>query len=159
MFRKMRRFKQEITREECISVLKTQKRAVLSVIGDNGYPYGVPINFYYNESDGNIYFHCAMEGHKLDAIRNCDKVCLTVYTGGERRGDWSYHVISVVVFGKAFEVTDTEFIKTTVKKFAMKYYPPDAEAEVDGDILKNMPRMKFIGIKIQHITGKKVHEK
>ena len=63
--------------EECRQILKTEKRGVLSVIGDNGYPYGIPINFYYDENDGKIYFHCAKEGHKIDAIKNCDKACFT----------------------------------------------------------------------------------
>lgn len=75
MFRKMRRFKQEISKEECIEILKTEKRGVLSVIGDNDYPYAVPINFYYNDEDGKIYLHGAKEGHKIDSIKSCNKVC------------------------------------------------------------------------------------
>ncbi|MBQ7573171.1 MAG: pyridoxamine 5'-phosphate oxidase family protein [Clostridia bacterium] len=159
MFRKMRRFKQEISKDECIEILKSQKRAVLSVIGDDGYPYSVPINFYYNPDDGKIYFHSAMSGHKIDAIKACDKVCFTTYTDGVQKEDWSYHVKSVIVFGRAFEVEDQEFVKETAKKFAMKYYPKNEEKEVDEDIAKNMPRMKFIGIEIEHMTGKRVHEK
>lgn len=159
MFRKMRRFKQEIPHKECIEILKSQKRAVLSVIGDDGYPYGVPINFYYNPDDGKIYFHSAMSGHKVDAIKACSKVCFTTYTDGVQTDDWSYHVKSVIAFGRAFEVEDQDFVKETVKKFAMKYYPSDEEKEVDEDIAKNMPRMKFIGIEIEHMTGKCVHEK
>ena len=44
MFRKMRRFKQEISQEECIRVLKEQPRGVLSIMGEDGYPYGVPLD-------------------------------------------------------------------------------------------------------------------
>ena len=57
MFREMRRFKQQITTEECKKVLKEEKRAAFSVIGDDGYPYTIPINFYYDEADNIIYFH------------------------------------------------------------------------------------------------------
>lgn len=67
MFREMRRFKQQTTTEECKKVLKEEKRAAFSVIGDDGYPYTIPINFYYDETDNNIYFHGAKEGHKVDA--------------------------------------------------------------------------------------------
>ena len=74
MFRKMRRFKQQITDEQCIKVLKNAKRGVLSLIGEDGYPYGLPINQWYCEEDGKIYFHGAKEGHKIDAIKACDKV-------------------------------------------------------------------------------------
>ena len=66
MFRKMRRFKQQLSEEECLEILKTAKRGVLAVLGDEGYPYAVPLDFVYE--DGKIYFHCAKEGHKLDAI-------------------------------------------------------------------------------------------
>ena len=74
MFRKMRRFKQQITEEQCIEVLKNAKRGVLSLIGEDGYPYGLPINPWYCEEDGKIYFHGAKEGHKIDAIKACDKL-------------------------------------------------------------------------------------
>ena len=69
MFRKMRRFKQQISNDECIEVLKNTKRGVLSLIGDDGYPYGIPIDHWYCEADGKIYFHGAKEGHKIDATR------------------------------------------------------------------------------------------
>ena len=78
MFRPMRRIKQQIPEEECIKILKEEPRGVLSVLGDDGYPYGVPIDHYYDEKTGRIYFHCAKEGHKLDAIRRCDKVVQTL---------------------------------------------------------------------------------
>ena len=52
MFRPMRRKKQEIPKEECIRILTEEKRGVLSVIGDDGYPYGVPMNYYYDKEDG-----------------------------------------------------------------------------------------------------------
>lgn len=69
MFRKMRRFKQQISNEECVEILKNEKRGVLSVIGDNGYPYGIPLNHYYDEKTNSIFFHGAKEGHKIDAIK------------------------------------------------------------------------------------------
>lgn len=77
MFRKMRRFTQQVSQDECIKILKDEKRAALSVIGENGYPYTVPINFYYDEAENKIYFHGAKQGHKIEAIQKCNKVCLT----------------------------------------------------------------------------------
>ena len=78
MFRKMRRFKQQISDEQSKELLKKTKRGILSLAGDEGYPYGIPINFYYDEEDHAIYFHSAKEGHKIDAIARNDKVCFTV---------------------------------------------------------------------------------
>ena len=68
MFREMRRFKQQLSEEECRHILKTEKRGVLAVNGDGGYPYTIPINYIYEEESGKIYFHGAKEGHKIDAL-------------------------------------------------------------------------------------------
>ncbi len=57
MFREMLRKKQQLTDAECIEILKVQLRGVLSVLGDDDYPYGMPINHYYCEADGKLYFH------------------------------------------------------------------------------------------------------
>ena len=76
MFREMRRKKQELSKEECIDILQTAKTAVLGVVGDNGYPYTVPINFVY--ANDKIYFHGAKNGHKIDAINKCNKVSLCI---------------------------------------------------------------------------------
>ncbi|MBE7009832.1 MAG: pyridoxamine 5'-phosphate oxidase family protein, partial [Ruminococcaceae bacterium] len=82
MFREMLRFKQALPREECIDILKREKRGVLSVLGDDGYPYGMPINHFYCEDDGKLYFHGGRKGHKIDALRRCDKASFCVYDEG-----------------------------------------------------------------------------
>ena len=82
MFRKMRRFAQQMTDAECIDVLNNETRGVLSVIGDDGYPYGIPLNHYYCEADGKLYFHGAKEGHKLDAIARCTFDNARAYASG-----------------------------------------------------------------------------
>ena len=46
MFRELTRKAKAATREECLRLLETEKRGVLSVLGDDGYPSGVPINHY-----------------------------------------------------------------------------------------------------------------
>ena len=74
MFRDLTRKKQQLSPEICTELLKTLPRGVLSVIGDGGYPYATPMNHYFCEEDGCIYFHCGRKGHRLDALRACDKV-------------------------------------------------------------------------------------
>ena len=69
MFREMRRNKQQLEKDECISILKNELRGVLSVLGDDDYPYGMPINHYYCEEDGKIYFHGSMHGHKMERFQ------------------------------------------------------------------------------------------
>ena len=90
MFRELVRKKQEITKENCIAILKQEKRGVLSVLGDDEYPYGMPMNHYYNEEDGKIYFHGGRNGHKIDAVRRHDKASFCVYDQGFRKeGEWA----------------------------------------------------------------------
>lgn len=92
----MRRFRQQMTDDECIRVLKEERRGVLSMHGDDGYPYGIPVNFYYDESDGKIYLHGAGEGKKIDSLKADSRVCFCVYTAGEKaksREDWMSRVL------------------------------------------------------------------
>jgi nitroimidazol reductase NimA-like FMN-containing flavoprotein (pyridoxamine 5'-phosphate oxidase superfamily) len=72
MFREMRRKDRSISSEQAIQLLKNGQYGVLSTIGENGYTYGVPLNYVYHE--GNIYFHCAVEGSKIDNIMFNNKV-------------------------------------------------------------------------------------
>ena len=135
MFREMRRFKRQITTEECKKVLKEEKRAAFSVIGDDGYPYTIPINFYYDEADNIIYFHGAKEGHKVDAMNRCDKVCLTVWNQGfKKEGHWEWNPTSVVVFGKVKLVTEKNIFEDRLRKLAAKYYPNIDEIEKEMEV-------------------------
>ena len=76
MFREMKRKERQLSAELTEKILNKCTSGVLSVIGDDGYPYGVPVSYAY--SDGKIFFHCAKEGHKVDAIKNNPKVSFTV---------------------------------------------------------------------------------
>ncbi len=157
MFREMRRHKQEVGRDVCVRLLDEEKRAVLSVNGDDGYPYAVPINFWYDSEADKIYFHCAKSGHKLDAMTRDDKVCFTLYNSGYQKEDWSYYVTSVIVFGRARVMTDEAVMREKIRKFGLKYYP--TAPEVDEEIRRDFDRVNFVEITIEHMTGKLVHEK
>ena len=100
MFREITRIKQKLSDEECAEVLRTEVRGVLSVLGDDGYPYGMPLNHYYNEEDGCLYFHSGKKGHKIDAMVREPKASFCVYDRGYRReGEWALNIRSVIVFG------------------------------------------------------------
>jgi nitroimidazol reductase NimA-like FMN-containing flavoprotein (pyridoxamine 5'-phosphate oxidase superfamily) len=75
-FRAMRRKRQQLSEDESISILKKATSGTLALIGDGGYPYAVPISYVY--ADGRLYFHSALTGHKVDAIRACDKASFCV---------------------------------------------------------------------------------
>lgn len=78
MFRPMRRFKQQISEKECIEVLTQEPRGVLSFVGDDGYPCGMPMDHWYNKEDGKLYFHGTKEGYKVDSLKNAIRF-LTAY--------------------------------------------------------------------------------
>ena len=161
MFRQMRRFKQLLPIETCQQILATQKRSVLSLLGDDDYPYGVPMNFVYDPTRGelgSVFFHSAVEGHKLDALIAHDKASLTVMDGGERNeGEWWYYVNSVICFGRICVVEDPELIHSALYALGAKYFP--ADTDIEADIAKNGRRVKMLELKIEHMTGKHVQEK
>lgn len=159
MFRPMRRLQQQVSAADCNKILTEEKRAALSVIGDDGYPYTVPVNFFYDETNRVIYLHGAGEGHKADAIRRCDKVCLTVWNQGFKKpGSWEWNATSVVVFGRAQIVTDSAVAKKYLRQLAIKYYPT-AEAVQQEMNSPAADCVQVLAIRIEHMTGKLVNEK
>ena len=97
MFREMLRIKQQLTEAECIDILRNEPRGVLSVLGDDEYPYGMPLNHYYCEADGKLYFHGGKIGHKIDALKRHDKVsfaCMTRGFGRRASGFCAYEASS-----------------------------------------------------------------
>jgi hypothetical protein len=158
MFRGMRRVKQALPPEEAKALLRNNRRAAFAVSGDDGYPYAIPINFYFDEAENRIYFHSAKTGHKIDAIQAHDKVCLTTWDDGTLEdGDWAYHVSSCVVFGRAKLIEDPALTEQKVRALALKYYPSAQEAE--AELAKDLQRVQLVAIEIEHISGKRVHEK
>lgn len=156
MFRPMRRFKQQLENEKCIEILKNEPRGVLAVLGDNGYPYTVPLDFVYE--NGRLYFHCAKEGHKLDAIKKHEKASFCVLDKGVKsESDWSYFFNSVICFGKVKILSEKKDILEKAKLLGMKYYP--SEDEVDDEVKKFAERVCVIEMEIEHMSGKHVHEK
>lgn len=157
MFRAMRRWKQQISQEECIEVLKSQPRGVLSVLGDDGYPYGMPLTHWYDEESGKIYFHGAKAGHKIDAIKNCDKVSFCVYDEGYREGDdWPLHIRSVIIFGRIRFVEDPGRIAEMCTKLCHKF--TDDEEYIQKELTQFAAGVLCLELTPEHMTGKLVKE-
>lgn len=157
MFREMRRFKQQLSEEECVKILKEEPRGVLSVLGDDGYPYGVPLDHWYSEADGRLYFHCAKTGHKLDAIRHCDKASYCVCDKGYRKdGEWVLHIKSVIVFGKMHLVEDEEKKREICTNLCMKF--TDDKEYLEKELNSAFSRVECMELVPEHMTGKLVEE-
>ena len=156
MFREMRRKKQELTEERTIEVLKRCTAGTLAVIGDGGYPYSVPLSYVYD--GGKIYFHCASEGHKLDAINKDSRVSFSVIDNDQIvQEKYTTYFRSVIVFGKAHVIEDQDAKRTALEKLALKYSPDYREGiadEIDG----SFKAVRMVQIDIEHMTGKEAIE-
>lgn len=158
MFRAIRKKKNEIDAEAAKALLRSGRRGVLAVNGDDGYPYAIPINYVYDGDARKIYFHGARAGHKVDALRACGKVCFTVY-GNEtiREEAWAPFMQSVVVFGRCHLVEAGDRATALLKQFAMKYYPD--EQMVDDEIARAGKAAQVFEIEIEHLSGKEIQER
>ena len=155
MFRDLTRNKQALSIEECKEILKQEVRGVLAVNGDNGYPYALPINFFYDEANNKIYFHSGKHGHKIDAIKNSDKVSFCVYDKGYKRDEhWSLNIKSVIIFGRVRIISDwtEELMVEFCKRFT-------SDMEYINNEIKNFKSNTIVlCLDIEHITGKLVNE-
>ncbi len=158
MFRPLRRKKRAIGIEASKELLYSARRGVLAMQGDDGYPYAIPVNFWYDEKGERIYFHGSRVGHKVDALQRCDKVCFTVI-GEEMIRDepWAPYLQSVVVFGRCHPIEGQQETMTSLKRLAMKFYPN--EQMVDEEIARSGKAVQMYEILIEHMTGKEVQER
>lgn len=157
MFRELIRKARQLPEEECIAVLKSETRGVLSVIGEGGYPYGSPMNHWYNDEDRCIYFHCGNIGHRLDALRQDDRASFCVYTQGEHKeGDWAWTVKSVIVFGKIEIIDEMPRIVDITTRLSRKFGLDDAT--IEEEIRDSGHRTLLLKLTPENICGKLVRE-
>ena len=158
MFREIRKKKNqiEIAAAECL--LEKSRRGVLAMNGDDGYPYAIPVNYFYDRENRKIYFHGSRAGHKVDALKACDKVCFTVY-GNEtiREDSWAPFMQSTIVFGRCHLIEQGEHALAILRQFAMKYYPN--EQLIDEEIAQAGKAVQVFEIEIEHLSGKEVQER
>lgn len=154
MFRKMRRFRQQLKDEEAIKILENGKTGVLAVNGDDGYPYTVPLNYLYK--DGKIIIHGAKAGHKYDAMNNSDKVCFCVIDQDEVVPEKvTNYFRSVVVFGRVKIIEDETLRKEAALAIGRKFGPEEA---VQEDMKRSYNNVVMYEINIEHMTGKEAIE-
>jgi len=156
MFRKMRRNKQELSKKECVEILEKQQRGFLAVIGENEYPYTLPMNYVYH--DEKIIFNSALEGHKIDSIKNHEKVSFSVINDGEKvENEWYYIFKSVIIFGKIHIINDEEEKYEKLIILGDKYFPSKEYTKKEMEAAYD--RALVLELEIDHMTGKIVTEK
>lgn len=154
MFRPMRRIKQQLSQEECEQVLTSERRGVLSVHVEDGYPYGVPMDYLYEQ--GKIYFHGAKVGHKIDAIKADNRVSFTVFDQGVPvEGKVGPNVRSVIVFGRISLLETTPETLEIARRLGEKY---DPSGYVEDELRRTAERIQLLELAIDHMTGKRVNE-
>lgn len=130
---------------------------VLAVQGDNGYPYAVPLSYVYE--NGKLWFHCAREGHKLDAILRDPKVSFCVVDRDQVVPlEYTTYFRSVVLFGKARVLEDPTEIRAALEKLALRYAPEDSEAHREAILEKELPAVVMVEVTVEHLSGKEAIE-
>ena len=154
MFRPIRRKDRAMPGDECLKVLREASTGVLALSGDDGYPYAVPINYVF--SDGKLYFHSAAEGHKIDALRRCDKASFCI-TDRERvcPEDYTTHYRSVIAFGRIRLLEDEREKHRALMLLADKYCAQMGHASHEKIIGAEMPGVAVLEMCVEHLTGKK----
>lgn len=156
MFREIVRKKQALSPEDCIAILQREKRGVLAVLGDEDYPYAVPLNHYYCPEDGKLYFHSGKTGHKIDAMRRHPKASFCVYGEGIPSDTWALRFESVIVFGRIEIVEDEETVVRMARELSRKF--TDDEAYIQQEIDRHLHRTLLFALAPEQITGKRVKE-
>lgn len=157
MFRELTRTKLQLPQEVCISLLKQQPRGILSVLGDDDYPYGLPMDHWYNEEDGCLYFHSGKQGHKVDAMKRHNKASFCVCDEGYREeGHWALHIKSIIVFGRIEIIEDQEEAIRLTRLLSYKY--TSDSAYIEDEIRKYGHATLCFRLVPEHMTGKIVTE-
>ena len=158
MFRDVARKKKALSREECIALLCSQPRGVLAVQGDEGYPYAVPTNHFYEPESGRLYFHSGMHGHKVDAVKGCDKVSYCVVSDGmPTQDDWALTYKSVIVFGRLRVVEDSDHAMDMTRRLSLQF--TDDTDYIEQEISSAGDHTLVLALEVEHMTGKTVQEK
>lgn len=181
-FHPMRRHKQQLSQEKCFEILEKGSSGTLALLDKQGFPYSVPLSYVFfpgkateaqipesqilhpngekpasaetQDNLGSIYFHSALKGHKIDAIRNCAKASFCVIAADDvipEKFTTAYR--SVIVFGEVRIVKDDTNRKLGLELLGRKYSPNFEEA-MQSEIANAFDRTAIIELKIEKITGK-----
>lgn len=155
-FREMRRKRQQLSTEENKEILKRATSGTLALLGDNGYPYAVPISYVYTNNQ--LYFHSALTGHKIDAIKQCEKASFCVIDKDDVKPEqYTTYFRSVIAFGKIYIIENETEKMEAVRMLGQRYHPHDDE-KLKAEIDKSFAHMLIIRLDIEHLSGKEAIE-
>lgn len=153
MFRKMRRSKQELPADEALRLLEAGSSGVLALLGDEGWPYAVPLSYAY--AAGKLYFHCARAGHKLDAVRNEPRASFCVVAQDLVVPEkYTTHYRSVIAFGRVRILEDGDEKRRGIELLAERFAPDDSAGHRRRVVDSEWDNFCVLEFDIEHITGK-----
>lgn len=157
MFKEMRRHKQLLSAEDSAAVLNRGTSGVLALLGDDGYPYAVPLSYVFDGEK--LYFHSAKAGHKLDAIRRCPKASFCVIDQDQIvPEEYTTYFRSVIAFGAIRELEEDGEKRAAIEKLARKYTPGDTAEGLNAAIERDWAPLCMLEMTIDHMTGKEAIE-
>ena len=148
----MRRKRQQLSDEESKEILQNATSGTLALLGDGDYPYAVPISYVFSE--GKLYFHSALSGHKVDAIRGCDRASFCVVAQDDVKPElYTTFFRSVIAFGRIY-IVDDEAEKLAAARLLGNRYNPHQDEALQKELENGLARMLVIRLDIEHLTGK-----
>jgi nitroimidazol reductase NimA-like FMN-containing flavoprotein (pyridoxamine 5'-phosphate oxidase superfamily) len=155
----MRRQKQQLSDARTREILRRGSSGVLALLGDEDYPYAVPLSYVYDEANGRLYFHSARQGHKVDAVRRHGKGSFCVIDRDQVvPEEYTTYFRSVIAFGRVRLVEDEEERWAAMELLARRYYPGDTEEHRTHAIGREYKPVQVIALDIAHLTGKEAIE-
>lgn len=156
MFREMRRKRQLLAEAETIQIFERGTSGVLALSGDEGYPYAVPLSYVY--ADGRIIFHGAKSGHKIDAIRGCEKASFCVIDRDQVvPEEYTTWFRSAIAFGRVRIIDQDAEKRAAIELLSEKYSPDDPEGR-RAEIEREYKILCMFELRIEHMTGKEAIE-
>ena len=157
MFREMRRKRQQLDDRASLGILERGSHGVLAVLGDGGYPYAVPLSYAFG--GGKLYFHSALAGHKIDAIRACGKASFCVVERDDVvPEEFTTRYASAIAFGRVRELSGAAEKRAAIRLLCAKYCPGVPEAAAAAAIERDWAGLNILEFTIESLTGKQARE-
>ena len=157
MFRPMRRSAQALNGGACVEILERGTSGVLAGAGDGGWPYAVPLSYAFDGEK--LYFHCAREGHKLDAIRREARASFCVVDRDDvKPAEYTSYFRSVIIFGRVRVLEDEAQKRAAIELLARRYFPEDSAEGRRRAIEREWAGLCMLEMDIEHMSGKEAKE-
>jgi len=152
----MRRTDRERDRAFAYDVIDHCEYGVAAFAPGEGEPYCLPLSLV--RVGDELFFHCALQGRKLDLLRADPRVCVTFVTGTQphyipEELNYTTYFRSAVVTGRAYEVTDPEQKTGALRALCQKLLPADM-ADFDRAVSRSLPATLVWGIHMEEAVGK-----